>query len=63
MVHLLDVTGNAFIIQIEYYTATLSITEFNTIKQEVNLRVLKTMEEMKILIAGNRTNVRIIEPK
>ena len=62
MVHLLDVTGNAFIIQVEYYTATLSITEFNALKQEVNLRVLKTMEEMKIQIAGNRTNVRIIEP-
>jgi len=62
-VHLLDVTGNALIIQLEYYTAPVPIAAFNALRQDVNLQVLKTMEEMKIRIAGNQPHLRVVETK
>ena len=59
-VFLNDVTGQAFIIQADYFTAPVTIIEFNTIKQEVTIRVLKLMEESGVEIAGANTDVRII---
>ncbi|MEO7923667.1 MAG: mechanosensitive ion channel family protein [Chitinophagaceae bacterium] len=54
-----DITGNAFLVQADYYTAPLTIKEFNNIRQEINLQALKKMEELQIAIAGASTDVRI----
>lgn len=58
-VYLNDITGQAFIVQTEYYTAPITIKEFNTLRQEINLQVLKLMEELKIEIAGAKTDIRV----
>jgi MscS family membrane protein len=60
-VFLNDITGQAFIIQADYFTSAVTITEFNAIKQEITLRVLRLMEESGVEIAGTSTDVRITE--
>jgi len=54
-----DITGNALVLHADYYTAPVTFKEFNSIKQSVNMQVLKLLEEMKIEIAGASTDVRI----
>ncbi len=58
-VFLNDITGNAFIIQSEYYTAPVTIQEFNAIRQDITMQVLKLMEQLHIEIAGANTDVRV----
>jgi MscS family membrane protein len=55
-----DITGQAFIINADYLTAPFAIEEYNALKQEINLQILKLMESLKIEIAGANTDVRII---
>lgn len=43
-----DITANGLIIQADYYSAPLTFKEFNTIREEINLQLLKTFEELKI---------------
>lgn len=62
LVHLLDITANAFVIQVEYYTAVLPFPEYNELRQDVNLKILKQMEALEIKIAGNRPAIRIVDP-
>ena len=56
---LAEITANAFVIQAEYYTAPLTLKEFNAIKQDINIQSLKTMEALGIEIAGASTDIRI----
>ncbi len=58
-----EITGNALILQSDYYTAPVTIRDFNNIKQEINLQTLKLMEELKIEIAGASTDVRLSKPE
>ena len=58
-VFLNDITGQAFIVPIEYYTAPITIKEFNTLRQDINLQVLKLMEELKVEIAGAKMDIRV----
>jgi MscS family membrane protein len=58
-----DITAAAVIIQSDYYTAPLTIREFNNIKQEVNLQVLKLLEELDVEIAGASTDIRLGKPE
>jgi MscS family membrane protein len=58
-VYLSEITGNAIIILSDYYTAPVTVQEFNTIRQEVNLASLKLLEKLNIEIAGASTDVRI----
>jgi MscS family membrane protein len=58
-VHLSDITNTALVIVSDYYTAPVTINEFNQVKQNVNLQSLKLMEELKIEIAGASMDVRL----
>lgn len=58
-VMLSDISANAVIIISDYYTAPVTINEFNTIRQEINLQSLKLLEELKIELSGASTDVRI----
>jgi MscS family membrane protein len=58
-VTLTDITGNSIIILADYYTAPVTIKEFNAIKQDINLQVLKLMEELGVKMAGAGTGVPI----
>ena len=58
-VFLNDITGTAFLINLDYFTSPLPINEFNAIKQQVNLDVLSLLEQMDIEIAGESTTVSL----
>lgn len=54
-----EITGNALVLLSDYYTAPVTIKEFNAVKQSINLQVLKLIEELQIEIAGASTELRI----
>ena len=54
-----EITSSAFIIQSDYYTAPLTIKEFNTVKQGINLQAIKLLEQLEIEIAGASTDIHI----
>jgi MscS family membrane protein len=55
-----DITGSAFLVNADYFTAPITQDEFNSIKQQVNLDVLGLMEKMGLSIAGSSTDVRVV---
>lgn len=55
------IAGNAFLVNGDYFTAPVTQNEFNTIKEQVNLSVLKLMEALEIQIAGANREIRIID--
>jgi MscS family membrane protein len=58
-VFITEVNNTAIVVVSDYYTAPVTIEEFNTIRQEVNLQALQLLEEMKIEIAGASMDVRV----
>jgi MscS family membrane protein len=59
VVFLSEITGSAFVVNVDYFTAPMPIEAFNAIKQQVNLDVLQLMEKMKISIAGSSTTISL----
>jgi MscS family membrane protein len=47
------------LINADFFTAPISIAEFNKLKQQKNLEILKLMEEMKIELAGASSEIKI----
>lgn len=45
---------NGLLVHIEYFTAVITISEFNRLKQEVNLEILKLMEKNEVKMAEGR---------
>ena len=58
-VHFSEITTNAVIVIADYYTAPLTATAFNEIKESVNLKVLQLLEEQKVEVAGANTDIRV----
>lgn len=58
-VHLSDISGTAIIIQSDYYTAPVTILEFNAIRQEINLQSLQLLETLKVELAGAAADIKI----
>lgn len=58
-VYLNDITAAAFLINVDYFTAPIEMDEFNALRQQVNLQVLRLMEEKKISIAGSSTTISL----
>ena len=59
-VFLNDITGSAYLVNVEYFTAPLAMEVFNATKQQVNLEVLRLMEKLKITIAGSSTTISMV---
>lgn len=59
---LADITPSAFLVQADYFTGPVTLTEFNEIKEKLNLDVLNKLEEMHIEIAGASTDIKITNP-
>lgn len=59
------ITSTAYLVNADYFTGHITQAAFNAIKEEVNLSVLKLMEELKIQLSGASKKIRIIaqEPK
>ena len=58
-VFLLEIRSNSYLIQADFFTAPISIKEFNALKQQKNLELLKLMEDMKIELAGASSEIKI----
>lgn len=54
-----EIGSNAFVVQADYYTAPVTFREFNTIKQEIHLQVLRQLEESRVGLAGAGMDIRI----
>ena len=54
-----EIKVNSFLINADFFTAPISIAEFNKLKQQKNLEILKLMEEMKIELAGASSDIKI----
>ena len=54
-----DITGTAFLVNVDYFTSPITQEEFNGIKQQVNLDTLRLLESLKIEIAGSSTDIRL----
>ena len=59
VVFLGDIATNAFIIQVEYYTAPIVINGFNDLKQKTNLQIIQLVESLKIELAGLNTEIKL----
>jgi MscS family membrane protein len=55
-----DITANAFIIHIEYYTAIIPLSEFNQLKQTINLSILRSIENLGVELAGENKEIRLV---
>lgn len=54
-----DISGSAFLVNVDYFTSPVTQDEFNAVKQQINLDVLRLLESLGISIAGASTDVRI----
>ncbi len=59
-VFLNDIAPNAFLINVDYFTSPIPLDDFNNLKQQVNMEIMRLMEELKIEIAGASTDVHVI---
>lgn len=58
-VFLQEIKSNAFVIHIDYFTAPVSSEEFNTLKENFHLELLKIMDLLEIELAGAGQDIRI----
>jgi MscS family membrane protein len=59
-VFFLDINVQAYVIMVEFFLPAAYLSEFNTVKQELNLFALQTIEKMEIKIAGaDKDNYKI----
>ena len=56
-----DITSSSFVILVDYFTGPITGVEFNTIKEQVNLEILKLMEELQVELAGANIDARKIK--
>lgn len=56
-VFLSDISKNALIVQIEFFTASIPIEDFNALRQDVNLSIVELMGEMNIQLASKEAGV------
>ena len=54
-----DISGSAFLVNVDYFTSPVTQDEFNAVKQQINLDVLRLLESLGISIAGASTDIRI----
>src|SRR5450432_241478 len=58
-VFLNDISGTAYQINIDYFSAPIPLAQFNEIKQKLNLEMLHLIEAGKIVIAGSGVTVKL----
>jgi MscS family membrane protein len=62
-VFLNDITSKSFLINVDYFTSTISQDDFNDLKEAVNLEILSLMEKLGIEIAGANADIRVSNNK
>ncbi|MGB8190453.1 MAG: mechanosensitive ion channel domain-containing protein [Chitinophagaceae bacterium] len=56
-VFLTDITKDAFIVQVEFLIAAITVEEFNKMKQEITLSIIQLLEQMKIRLSSRETEI------
>lgn len=54
-----DISGKAFLVSVDYFTSPVTQDEFNSIKQRINLDVLRLMEKLGVTVAGASAEIRL----
>jgi len=52
-----DIAQQSYIISVEYFSVAIGINEFNKMKQEINLQIMKLMEISPVTIKGNEIRI------
>jgi len=55
-----DISAQSYIISVEYLSVSVGIQEFNLLKQDINLQIMKLMEKSGMEIKGAEREIRII---
>jgi MscS family membrane protein len=55
-----DISGSAFLVSVDYFTPPITQDEFNGIKQQINLDILRLMENSGVSVAGASTDIRLM---
>jgi MscS family membrane protein len=58
-VFLNDISATSIVIQIEYFTETISIKDFFLVKQTVTLQMIQLIEKLKIKIGSGEKNIKV----
>jgi len=59
-VQLSEITQNAFVITADFVSSPLDFKEFNHMKDQINLRVIKLLEENGLNLSGQDNTIRIV---
>ena len=51
-VFLSDISKNAYVVHMEYFTGPIPVADFNKIRQETNLAVMKEMDKLQLRLAS-----------
>src|SRR5579871_1732671 len=55
-----DIASNAYLINVDFFTTPIPLDDFNNLKQQVNIEIMRLMEQLHIEIAGASTDVNVI---
>lgn len=58
-VFLADINKNAYWITVEFFTAPIPIPDFNAIRQQINIDIIRLMENMQIRLASREAEVTV----
>lgn len=58
-IYLADISSQAIIVLSDYYTAPVTLQEFNAIRQSINLESLRLLEDLKVELAGSHTDIKV----
>lgn len=58
-VFLSDIVKDTYLINVEFFTATIPVADFNALRQDTNLAIIALMREMKIKLASKEPGVII----
>lgn len=58
-----DISTQSYIVTVEYFTVVVGVQEFNQLKQDINLGVMKLMEKSQVDLKGTDQQVRIIRDR
>jgi MscS family membrane protein len=58
-VFLSDISKNAYLVNVEFFTATIPAADFNTLRQEINLSLIGLLKSLNIRLASKETEITV----
>jgi MscS family membrane protein len=58
-VFLSDISKNAYLVNVEFFTATIPAADFNTLRQEINLSLIGLLKSLNIKLAAKETEITV----